>query len=182
MILVTGLGKAVARGDWDDAKNRFTQYVNAGGERLEGLVRRRQWGAQLFDGDAAAPETFGGAATTVKAGEGGEFLSAQGGQDTGYVPPNPNGEADTGYVPPGIFEAPDAPFALANSSPQHDAEIRYADFDGFDGAAFEQALAKIGKNMKPATMDTVKYSSPREQNSMRAVDHRRAQTIKFLKA
>jgi lysozyme len=37
-----GLGHALRRGDYQDARNRFLQYTRAGGEVLPGLVSRRQ--------------------------------------------------------------------------------------------------------------------------------------------
>src|SRR5210317_1053098 len=69
-----GLGRAVARGDWDDASKRFVQYVKAGGETLPGLVKRRLWGVALMNDQVKDPHGFGGAATTVKAGGGGSYL------------------------------------------------------------------------------------------------------------
>lgn len=60
-----GLGKAVAGGNYADAKHRFLQYVNSNGERLPGLVRRRQKEAGWWDdktppsqGVGAAPGSF----------------------------------------------------------------------------------------------------------------------------
>lgn len=37
-----GLGAAIRRNDYDDARRRFQQYTRAGGEVLPGLVNRRQ--------------------------------------------------------------------------------------------------------------------------------------------
>lgn len=45
-----GLGAAVQRGDWADAKSRFLQYNRAGGSVNQGLVNRRNQEAQWFDG------------------------------------------------------------------------------------------------------------------------------------
>lgn len=47
-----GLGAAVQRGDWQDAKSRFLQYNRAGGSVNPGLVSRRNQEASWFDGGA----------------------------------------------------------------------------------------------------------------------------------
>ena len=53
----SGLGAAVRAGDWRSARQRFLQYVNAGGRPLPGLVRRRGVEAAWLDG----PPGTGGA-------------------------------------------------------------------------------------------------------------------------
>lgn len=47
-----GLGAAVRSGNWDDARQRLLQYVNAGGSPLPGLVKRRQMAASWMTGGA----------------------------------------------------------------------------------------------------------------------------------
>ena len=69
-----GLGKSVARGDWNDASRRFVQYNKAGGKTLPGLAKRRLWGVALMNDKVQDPTGFGGAATTVRAGGGGSYL------------------------------------------------------------------------------------------------------------
>lgn len=60
-----GLGQALGKGDMKTARQRFGQYVNAGGEPLAGLKSRRKWGQTLWDG---TPKLTGaGAGTTAKA-------------------------------------------------------------------------------------------------------------------
>ena len=46
-----GLGQAVRNGDMDTARKLFTQYVNAGGQPLPGLINRRQQEASWFGHD-----------------------------------------------------------------------------------------------------------------------------------
>lgn len=45
----SGLGAAIRAGDWDRARGIFTQYVNADGQPLPGLVRRRAEEVGWFD-------------------------------------------------------------------------------------------------------------------------------------
>ena len=52
----SGLGAAVRSGDWDTARQRFLQYVNAGGQPLEGLRNRRMTEAQWFDEQPQQPQ------------------------------------------------------------------------------------------------------------------------------
>ncbi|HTO28611.1 MAG TPA: lysozyme, partial [Devosia sp.] len=52
----SGLGAAVRSGDWDTARQRFLQYVNAGGQPLEGLRNRRMAEAQWFDEQPQQPQ------------------------------------------------------------------------------------------------------------------------------
>jgi len=51
-----GLGRAIARRDWADAKRRFVQYNKAGGKTLKGLVRRRLAEVKWFDDRFAEAE------------------------------------------------------------------------------------------------------------------------------
>lgn len=50
-----GLGQAVRAGNWDEAKRRLLQYVNAGGQPLPGLIERRRQEASWLGGPP--PET-----------------------------------------------------------------------------------------------------------------------------
>jgi lysozyme len=43
-----GLARSVAAGDWKSAQKQIQQYVNAGGQRLQGLVNRRSVTATWF--------------------------------------------------------------------------------------------------------------------------------------
>ena len=45
-----GLGSAVKKGDWKEAKKRFLQYNKASGKVQKGLVKRRKIEAEWFDG------------------------------------------------------------------------------------------------------------------------------------
>jgi GH24 family phage-related lysozyme (muramidase) len=72
-----GLGRAVSAGDWDTARNLFSQYVKAGGKTLPGLVDRRNQEASWFTG----PLSY--AATGSPAG-----LPEQAGDDPTAIPPN----------------------------------------------------------------------------------------------
>jgi len=63
-----GLGKALKRGDAADARGRYLQYVKAGGQRLPGLARRREWGAtELWDQNFQDAEGYGEGAVTARA-------------------------------------------------------------------------------------------------------------------
>lgn len=98
-----GLGRAVARNDWEDARRRFLQYdkvqeKNGRFRSLPGLTKRRRWGADLMVSKPNVdPTTYGGAATTVLAGGGGEYLPDEAGRPQltgmmslgGAVPPTP---------------------------------------------------------------------------------------------
>jgi GH24 family phage-related lysozyme (muramidase) len=52
-----GLGDAVKRGDWEEAKKRFLQYNRASGQPMAGLARRRADFAVGFDDNGTAAPT-----------------------------------------------------------------------------------------------------------------------------
>ncbi len=67
-----GLGKAVARGDYVDAKRRFLQYTKSNGERLPGLVNRRNAEAGWWNDKSpagAAPASYRAAPGSYRAAQ-----------------------------------------------------------------------------------------------------------------
>lgn len=55
----SGLGQAIRAGDLDKARSLYTQYVNAGGKPLPGLIERRQAGASWIGAGGDLPKPDG---------------------------------------------------------------------------------------------------------------------------